>query len=71
MILGERLNKGFNIKEYKDSDNLERNIPDIDLSGIVPGEHKERIKVREAYLMCKRLGRPLTDEELQEFIIKE
>ena len=60
MIIGERKRK----IEYNDFDKFGAAMPDGRLTAPSNGKI---YRLREAILLSKRLGRPLTDEEMKEF----
>mgnify|MGYP004491061559 FL=1 len=65
MILGEKLPK-FDLSSYE---NLveEKEENGINLEGIIPGNSREDINWRVAAMYARKLGRLLTDEELEKF----
>ena len=65
MILGEKLPK-FDLSSYE---NLveEKEENGINLEGIIPGNSREDINWRVAAMYARKLGRPLTDKELEKF----
>lgn len=68
MIIGERVDK-FSMKNLGMSDfEKKRNFPDdIIAEGVVPTGGGKPFRIREAALLVRRLGRPLTDEEMKQF----
>lgn len=50
------------------SEKKERNLDNLIAEGVVPvKENAPQYKMREVALEVRRLGRPLTDEELEKF----
>lgn len=68
MIIGERIDK-FSLKNLGKSEfEKERNFDeDIIAEGIDPNGEDKPFRLREAALLMRRLGRPLTKEELKQF----
>lgn len=66
MILGEKLPK-FDLSLYENLVEKEKEENEINLEGIIPGNSREDINWRVAAMYARKLGRLLTDEELEKF----
>lgn len=66
MILGEKLPK-FDLSLYENLVEKEKEENGINLEGIIPGNSREDINWRVAAMYARKLGRLLTDEELEKF----
>lgn len=72
MILGERKEKLTFEKLFStssgilDNDDKLKKLEEVDLF-VEPTSNKPSYKIREAILESRRLGRPLTDEEMESF----
>ena len=69
MIIGER--EPLSVKVF-DVNNRVINIEQFAEDGRLTEESDGKVyRIREAYLLSRRLGRPLTDEEMLQFEVKE
>ena len=66
MILGEKLPK-FDLSIYENLVGKKKEESELNLEGIVPGDSREDIDWRAAAMYARKLGRPLTNEELEKF----
>ena len=66
MILGEKLPK-FDLSLYENLFGKEKEEKELNLEGIIPGNSREDIDWRAAAMYARKLGRPLTDKELEKF----
>ena len=66
MILVEKLSK-FDLSLYENLVEKEKEENEINLEGIIPGNSREDINWRVAAMYARKLGRLLTDEELEKF----
>ena len=66
MILGEKIPK-FDLSLYENLVGKEKEEIELNLDGIIPGNSRENIDWRSAAMYARKLGRPLTDKELEKF----
>lgn len=66
MILVEKLSK-FDLSLYENLVEKEKEENEINLEGIIPGNSREDINWQVAAMYARKLGRLLTDEELEKF----
>ena len=66
MILCEKLPK-FDLSVYENLVEKEKEENKINLEGIIPSNSREDLNWRAAAMYTRKLGRLLTDEELEKF----
>lgn len=65
-LLVEKLPK-FDLSLYENLVGKEKEETEINLEGIIPDNSREDIDWRSAAMYARKLGKPLTDKELEKF----